>query len=56
MAGGPDQPPSICAIATMIFADQSAMDTALGGAGPGLADIPYFTDTKPQMPPGEIVA
>lgn len=56
VADGRGQPPLICAIATMIFADQSAMDTTLGGADPGLADIPDFTDTRLQMLLGEIDA
>lgn len=49
IAGGPDTPPGFHAIATFVFADQSALDAALGAAGPVLADIPEFTNVQPQM-------
>lgn len=56
LAGGPDTPAGIYAIATMVFADQQAFDAAMKAAGPVLADIPNFTDVKPQMLIGEVVA
>lgn len=56
LAAGPDAPPNIYAIATMTFADQAALDAALAAAGPVLADIPKFTNTKPEMLIGEVVA
>ncbi len=55
LAGGPDVPPPFHAIATMTFADQAALDAALGAAGPALEDIPNFTDTQPQMLIGQVV-
>ncbi|MDK3072291.1 EthD family reductase [Sedimentitalea sp. JM2-8] len=56
VAGGPDMPPEIYAIATIVFADQSAMAAALKASAPVMADIPKFTDTKPQILIGEVVA
>ena len=55
LAGGPDTPPGAYAIATIVFADQAAMDAAMGAAGPVLADIPKFTNTQPEMLIGEVV-
>lgn len=55
LAGGPDTPPPFYAIATMTFADQAAMDAAMAKAGPVLADIPNFTNTRPQMLIGDVV-
>ena len=55
LAGGPDTPPGLYAVATMVFADQQQMDAAMALSGPVLADIPNFTDTKPQMLIGEVV-
>ena len=49
IAGGPDTPPGFHAIATFVFADQAALDAALGAAGPVLADIPNFTNSTPAM-------
>ena len=56
LASGPNTPPGHYAIATMVFADQAAMDGAMAQAGPVLADIPNFTDTQPQMLIGEVMA
>ncbi|MFY0679658.1 MAG: EthD family reductase [Thalassovita sp.] len=56
LAGGPDQPPGYYVIATMTFADQAALDSALGAAEPVLADIPKFTSAQPQMLIGEVIA
>lgn len=55
LAGGPDTPPPYYAVATMTFADQAALDTALNAAGPVVADIPNFTNTIPQMLVGEVI-
>ncbi len=55
LAGGPDTPPPFHAVATIVFADQAAMDAALAASGPVLKDIPNFTDTTPQMLIGEVV-
>ncbi|MCC1491235.1 EthD family reductase [Cognatishimia sp. F0-27] len=55
LAGGPDTPPEFHAVATMVFADQAALGAAMEQAGPVLADIPKFTDTKPQMLIGETI-
>lgn len=54
LAGGPDTPPGFHAVATMTFADQSALDAALAAAGPALADIPNFYSGQPQMLIGEV--
>lgn len=55
IAGGPDTPSPFYAIATLIFADQGALDAALAKGAPVIGDIPNFTDTKPQMMIGEVV-
>ena len=54
-AGGPDTPPSYYAIATIVFSDSDAMNTALASSPPVMADIPNFTDTQPQILIGEVV-
>ncbi len=54
-AGGPDTPPAYHAIATIVFADQDAMDAALAVSGPVMADIPNFTDAQPQILVGDVV-
>lgn len=56
LAGGPDQPPRYHAIATLTFANQSDMDTALAAAGPVLEDIPNFTNVAPDMLIGEVIS
>ena len=53
LAGGPDTPPSIYAIATITFADMDTLNTAMAAAGPVVADIPNFTNTQPTMLIGE---
>ncbi|MDA7428451.1 EthD family reductase [Primorskyibacter aestuariivivens] len=55
LAGGPDVPPPIYAVATMTFADQAALDAAMAAAPPVIADIANFTNTKPQMLVGEVI-
>lgn len=55
LAGGPDTPPGMYAVASIVFADQAAMDAAMAKSGPVLADIPNFTNTQPQMLIGEVV-
>ncbi|MCK0150371.1 EthD family reductase [Marivita sp. S6314] len=56
LAGGPDAPPQTYAIASMVFADKSALDAAMAAAGPVVADIKNFTNTTPQMLVGEVIA
>lgn len=56
LASGPDSPPAIHAIATMIFADQAAFDAAMAVAGPVMADIANFTDVTPEVLIGEVIA
>lgn len=56
VAGGPDTPPGFHAIATMTFADQEALDAAMAAAGPVIDDISNFTNAKPQMLIGEVIA
>ena len=55
IAGGPDTPAPFHAIATIVFADSAALEAALAVAGPVLADIPNFTDSRPQMLIGEVL-
>ena len=54
LAGAPDTPAGFHAIATMVFADQAAMDAALAASGPVLKDIPNFYSSQPQMLFGEV--
>lgn len=56
VAGGPDVPPAYHAIATMTFADQAALEAAMGKAGAALEDIANFTNITPQMLIGEVMA
>ncbi len=56
LAGGPDTPPGIHAIASIVFKDQDAMNAALAAADPVLADIPNFTNVQPQMLIGEVIS
>ena len=53
LAGGPDTPPGYHAIASIEFADQAALDAAMGKLGPALEDIPNFTNSQPQVLIGE---
>lgn len=56
LAGGaPGAPAPFHAVATMTFADQSALDAALSKAQPVIADIANFTDSKPEMMVGEVI-
>ena len=55
LAGGPDVPAPFHAVATMVFADQAAMNAAMKAAGPALEDIPNFTSVQPQILIGEVV-
>ncbi len=55
LAGGPDTPPATYAVASILFADQDALNAALAVAGPVLADIPNFTNSQPQMLIGEVI-
>ncbi len=54
IAGGPDTPAGYHAIATMVFADQAALDAALAASGPAVQDIPKFYSGEPQMLIGEV--
>lgn len=54
VAGGPDTPAVFHAIATIVFAEQAALDAALAAAGPVLEDIPNFFNGEPQMLIGEV--
>ena len=56
LAGGPDTPPPYYAIATLIFADQDALNTAMANGAPVIGDIPNFTSSQPQMLIGEVIA
>ncbi len=56
LAGGPDQPPAFYAIATFTFKDNQALDDAVAAAGPVIDDIANFTNVKPQMLIGKVIA
>ncbi|PWJ21354.1 EthD family reductase [Jannaschia seohaensis] len=47
VASGDGGAPDFHAIATVVFADQAAMDAAMAAAGPLLEDIPNFYGAKP---------
>lgn len=55
LAGGPDTPPGFYAIASIVFKSDEAMGQAMAAAGPVLADIPNFTNTKPLTLIGDAV-
>lgn len=56
VAGGPDTPAGFYAVASFTFADQDAMNAAMSSAGPVMEDIPNFTNVKPQILIGEVLA
>ncbi|MGX9351528.1 EthD family reductase [Shimia sp. W99] len=56
VAGGPDTPAGYHAIATITFADQNAFKAAMAASGPVMADVPNFTNVKPDVLIGEVVA
>ncbi|NRB20843.1 MAG: EthD family reductase [Rhodobacteraceae bacterium] len=56
LAGGPDVPPGIFAVASLLFKDQDALNAAMQVAGPVLEDIPNFTNVQPQMLIGEVIS
>ena len=55
LAGGPNVPAAYHAVATIVFADQDAMNAAMAKAGPVMADLPNFTNVQPEMLIGEVV-
>jgi uncharacterized protein (TIGR02118 family) len=55
MAGGPDAPPEFYAVATMVFETKGQLEAALAAAGPVTADIPNYTNTRPQLLIGEVI-
>ena len=56
LAGGPGVPAGFYVIATLVFANQAAMDAAMAKIGPAVADIPNFTNTEPAILIGEVAA
>lgn len=56
LAGGPDIPSGYHVVATLIFADQNALDAAMAAIGPAVADIANFFSGQPQMVIGEVIA
>ncbi|TDE35580.1 EthD family reductase [Antarcticimicrobium sediminis] len=56
VAGGPDTPPAYYAVATMVFADKAAMGAAMQGSGPVMKDVVNFTDVRPQVLIGDVIA
>ena len=55
VAGGPDTPPGFHAVATIVFKDQETLGAALKDSGPLMADIPNFTDARPDVLIGEVI-
>ena len=55
IAGGPDTPSPVYAVASIVFADQDAMNAAMAASGPVMGDLPNFTDVAPQVVIGEVV-
>lgn len=55
LASGPQTPPAYHAIATLLFDNLDTLETAMAAAEPVLADIPKFTDARPQMLIGEVI-
>lgn len=55
LAGGPGVPAPFHVIATIVFKDQDALNSALGASADVLADIPNFTNIQPQMLIGEVI-
>ncbi|MVO15088.1 EthD family reductase [Parasedimentitalea huanghaiensis] len=56
LAGGPDTPPGIYAVATLVFENQDALNASMAAAPPVLADIANFTNVQPQMLIGEVIS
>ncbi len=56
IARGPGVPAGFYIIATLMFADQAAMDAAMANIGPAVSDIPNFTNTEPAILIGEVAA
>lgn len=54
VSGPPGQPAPFHAIATMKFADQAALNAALGASAPVMADIANFTNATPQVLIGQV--
>ncbi|SHJ03617.1 conserved hypothetical protein [Shimia gijangensis] len=55
IAGGPDVPAGFHAIATLVFADQDALNAAMKASAPVMADIPNFTNIQPTVLIGEVI-
>lgn len=55
LAGAGGAPAGYHAIATLLFADQAALDAAMAVAGPVVADISEFYNGTPEMLVGEVV-
>ncbi len=54
-ASGPDVPPAYYAIATIVFDSPEKMQAAMANAGQLTADIPNYTNVRPEMLIGETV-
>lgn len=55
-AAGPETPPAYHAVATMLFPDRDAMHKALKAAGPVNKDIRNFTNVRPDILLGKVIA
>ena len=47
--------PGFYAVASMVFENQDAFDAAMKVAGPVMADVPNFTNVRPEVLIGEVI-
>lgn len=56
LASGPDVPPTYLLIATITFADENALNTAMNEKGGVIVDdVANFTNVRPQILIGEVL-
>ena len=56
IASGPEMPPAYLLIATITFADETALNTAMGEKGGVIIDdVANFTNVRPQILIGEVL-
>ena len=55
LASGPDAAPGFYLIATHMFKDMQTFQEGMAVAGPVMADIPNFTNVKPEILIGEVM-
>lgn len=55
LSGGPKTAAPYHTIASIVFPDQDAMNSALRASGPVMADVVNFTNVQPQTLIGEVI-